>query len=382
MLDGVDTNPYVLSDKESNLVREIFKCYEPEGKRLGLSKIFEQINSYLLTAYFKNPVKRGSKALPAFKIPGLSQKEKEAYYKHIHHTAGRYLTSLRNRPNEWICPNVELARSVPGGKTACLYEKSKRLIALLWLMANDDKRSQLPRANRLEAFAAVIADVARAKNWAQTRFNEFGRCEEYDNMGPDLPVCATGVDKRLVKLAYNIQHDFAAEPALRDLNEMILLHSFYERTVNPYIKEYLKDLSLDQCIILQQGIRNKFLLEDISEEQYILMWRFRIDPGTMDGWGRIDSFIEWAENFFTTERIKMKRAYSWHGKTYPDASTLIYREFSQNLWSHYFEQLDSILTTEIKDRQTQNNGYELCVDDEVAPFILIDEPIRRSRFLH
>ena len=169
---------------------------------------FNALRAFLVSRYQANPavlIRNDNQTiiLPMqyneFTALALNAVEKKAaltaYYKHIDHTAWRYLA----RPNPWIAPNAVYVMRALNGTAHSLYDAYIPLITLLYIAASDkdmlDDHKGYTLTGRIDNFMQELALLCRAHNW--DRSNEQGA--QYDDHEGDKPSCYSGVKKRLLQ---------------------------------------------------------------------------------------------------------------------------------------------------------------------------------------
>lgn len=199
-----------LSKGEQKRLDAAIQRYQPILESRGVAHLIDALREQLRTRYEKNPATitkdDGAKiALPMdfadFKKMGLNQNEykraAKAYYQHKDHTAWRYL----QKPNPWMNPEAAYVyHNIRTGERWATFAEYQPLIALFWVAACDES---IPPTDghtlesRLDHFIDELALIGRTHNWDNTRINQQGKNEEYDDLTGDRPSCFSGVKRRL-----------------------------------------------------------------------------------------------------------------------------------------------------------------------------------------
>lgn len=147
------------------------------------------------------------------------------------HAMYRYLFL---NPNPWISPIAAGAKRDERGVVvgADIAESDRRLLACFWLAACDNT-FPLPEGynskSLKEFIVEQIAFIARGHNREQTRLNQSGKKEVYDNGLLDDPTCLRGVKKNMAQILDILLMNFA--PAYRTLNASVMVSHYQSHAV-------------------------------------------------------------------------------------------------------------------------------------------------------
>lgn len=199
-----------LTKGEQKRLDDAIRRYRPTLKEKGVKNLIVALREQLRQRYDKDPAsiisEKGLKITLPMDFAELQklnlgkndyQKALTTYYQHKSHTAWRYLA----KPNPWMNPETSYVHiNEETGEQWSTFEEYQPLIALFWLAAIDETMPPTEghtMETRLEHFVDELALIGRAHNWDNTRINNKGKEEEYDDLTGDRPSCFSGVKRRL-----------------------------------------------------------------------------------------------------------------------------------------------------------------------------------------
>ncbi len=267
-----------LSTGEQKRLDNAIRHYHPVLKSKGVNNLINDLRSQLRDRYERNPAfiisAKGNRiVLPMdfaeFKKLQLSEGDYQlalkAYYQHKDHSAWRYL----QKPNPWMNPDASYVyRNVKTGERWATFEEYQPLIALFWVAACDKLIPPIDGhtlESRLEHFIDELALIGRAHNWDNTRINEQGKTEEYDDLTGDRPSCFSGVKRRLFQsvLGHPLIIIFTEDIILQEIRE--LARDYFQSRINSENQIALKE-AFDDYILNTNNLsgRNQELLESLN----------------------------------------------------------------------------------------------------------------------
>lgn len=238
-----------LTDAQQLVLERIHRLYDAQLAQRGLNAVMNELRTYLESQYAANPATHNGRNLPLDGSGFLNQgAAKKAYYQHAEHSAWRYLFCRSPNfggqfdSNPWIDPNAPYQQRNFQGESiySDISQRNLRLIASLWLAANDEQRTTDTNAAKA-LLATNLAVCGRGHNWDHQRpaknpdgtnkYDAFGAqaMEYYDDMQADKPTCGSGIEQRLIRsLMY---HQVNEDPSSRLLNEQLVKQRFVEQWV-------------------------------------------------------------------------------------------------------------------------------------------------------
>ena len=364
-----------LDSAEQSIVNQLDELY---GQQLGddLGPVLIQLREFMEAEYAREPARtRDGRTLPLTYRANIAQ---EPYYRHEVHTAWRFLFCRANNyggrypTNPWIHPRADYVHRdfLTGNATyGIIPNDSLRLIALLWLAANDQQRtSDVTAAKNL--VANCLAVCGRSHNWDNTRVVRRGiafRNEYYDDMGPDRPTCSSGIDHRMLRAL--IHHPLNERPENRELDIQLVKQRFVEnwlrRNVNQrhniygniYLKSFQEIFALKKVLKDYNGYYQP-CAADLSEEEQneSVVARTNLEDNL---------------SIITKERAVFRDMRRWWG----------YERISAQLESPLTLATDRFDSYEELIRALIHNPFRYCHDEYIGLFDMLLQRKQRS-FIH
>lgn len=252
------------SRRESNLIRAIHLQYASQASEIGLPKIINQIKQFLHQTHINNP--------------------------------------------------------------ANVTEEVAKLMALLWLMVNDDSRSPLSRSERQRRFALCLAKLGNDKSYTPEKARTL-----------------------LARFPLTIQYEFPDIPILRTINSQVLHQHFYEIMVRPLFEAYLNYLGEKHCQHLLQAIEKKQLQMPCSEYENQLIARFKLNSKNPTHVKRVHEFHQKAASHFTYDRYYREnniRTVATENEI--SGYHFVNKLLCTNLWGFYNDELKKVLKSRLE----------------------------------
>ena len=251
-----------LTQGEQQRLKAAIKYYQPMLNTAGVPHLMDALREQLRKRYEAHPIsivdEQGTSitlpmdfsALQALHLnPVTYQNALIAYYQHKDHSAWRYIL----KPNPWIDPDasyVYVYIDEAGIQQRCsTFEEYQPLITMFWLAACD---TTMPPTEghtlegRLDRFIDELALIGRSHNWDNTRINEKGIEEEYDDLRGDRPSCFSGVKRRLFQ-------SVLGHPLISLLTQNLILVE-----IRDFARDYYAQINTDTKKQLQDAFKDYF----------------------------------------------------------------------------------------------------------------------------
>lgn len=329
-----------------------------EGK--ALTK--EQQESELLKLFpngFKLPLNPAPEFLNKFSEEGRN-KILEQYYLDPFHTAWRYFL----KPNPLIDPGASYAASTGNRHThADITPQSRSDFAYLWLAASDptivpirDMTTEQMKA----LFTEEIAHIGRGHNWdhldkmsagpeknkyRSELIKKYGRV--VDDLKPDNPSCASGVNGRLMQSV--LGNPITEIPEARPLN-LIVLRTLINDMIAKKFNEFLATKSSNQIeeMLRIHDLKN-VTMDELSEKEQKIYDEFQVSQED------INNLIRELREYFG-ERLVWQQIESEGVTSYAE---YIRKQASQDPWLIAYERMKNIADHQIEHlKQVESKKFK------------------------